>query len=68
MQTIFVAIGALRVKISEKKEANMMLLISYQVSDPGSSLPSCLTLKATITTAADDKFCDIFPIFGKNKV
>ena len=22
-----------------------------------------LTLKAPITTAADDKFCDIFPIF-----
>ena len=27
-----------------------------------------LTLKAPITTAADDKFCDIFPIFKKNKV
>ena len=27
-----------------------------------------LTLKAPITTAADDKFCDIFPIFDKNKV
>ena len=24
-----------------------------------------LTLKAPITTAADDKFCDIFPKFGK---
>ena len=24
-----------------------------------------LTLKATITTAADDKFCDIFPNFHK---
>ena len=27
-----------------------------------------LTLKAPITTAADDKFCDIFPNFQKNKV
>ena len=27
-----------------------------------------LTLKAPITTAADDKFCDIFPNFLKNKV
>ena len=27
-----------------------------------------LTLKAPITTAVDDKFCDIFPIFNKNKV
>ena len=27
-----------------------------------------LTLKAPIMTAADDKFCDIFPSFRKNKV
>ena len=27
-----------------------------------------LTLKAPITTAADGKFCDIFPTFRKNKV
>ena len=27
-----------------------------------------LTLKAPITTAADEKFCDNFPIFDKNKV
>ena len=27
-----------------------------------------LTLKAPITTAADEKFCDIFPNFQKNKV
>ena len=27
-----------------------------------------LTLKAPITTAADDKFCAPFPIFDKNKV
>ena len=27
-----------------------------------------LTLKAPITTAADDKFCNIFPNFRKNKV
>ena len=27
-----------------------------------------LTLKAPITTAADDKFCDIFLNFQKNKV
>ena len=27
-----------------------------------------LTLKAPITTAADDKFCDIYPSFRKNKV
>ena len=27
-----------------------------------------LTLKAPIKTAADDKFCNIFPIFRKNKV
>ena len=26
-----------------------------------------LTLKAPITTAADDKFCDIFPNFQKKK-
>ena len=26
------------------------------------------TLKAPITTAADDNFCDIFPNFRKNKV
>ena len=26
------------------------------------------TLKVLITTAADDKFCDIFPNFQKNKV
>ena len=30
--------------------------------------PSSLSLKAPITTAADDKFCDIFPNFLKNKV
>ena len=29
---------------------------------------SFLTLKAPITTAADDKFCDIFQIFEKNMV
>ena len=29
---------------------------------------SMLTLKAPITTAADDKFCDIFPNLKKNKV
>ena len=27
------------------------------------SLLLTLTIKATITTAADDKFCDIFPSF-----
>ena len=27
----------------------------------------CLTLKAPITTAADDKFCSIFPIFLKKQ-
>ena len=27
-----------------------------------------LTLKTPITTAAEDKFCDIFPNFRKNKV
>ena len=27
-----------------------------------------LTLKAPITTAADDKFATFFPIFDKNKV
>ena len=26
-----------------------------------------LTLKAPITTAADDKFCDIFPFFQKKE-
>ena len=29
---------------------------------------SALTLKAPITTAADDKFCDIFRVFNKNNV
>ena len=29
---------------------------------------SMLTLKAPIRTAADDKFCDIFPNFIKSKV
>ena len=28
-------------------------------------MPAYLTLKAPITTAADDKFCDIFPNFRK---
>ena len=27
-----------------------------------------LTLKVPITAAADDKFCDLFPSFRKNKV
>ena len=27
-----------------------------------------LTLEAPITNAADDKFCEFFPIFEKNKV
>ena len=26
----------------------------------------CISLKAPITTAADNKFCDIFPFFEKN--
>ena len=30
--------------------------------------PDKRVFKAPITTAADDKFCDIFPYFGKNKV
>ena len=29
------------------------------------SIAAALTLKAPITTAADDKFCDIFPCFRK---
>ena len=33
-----------------------------------SSQSNGLTLKVPITTAADDKFCDILPNFGKNKV
>ena len=32
------------------------------------AIKSILTLKAPVTTAADDTFCDIFPISDKNKV
>ena len=41
-----------------------MLNIQYTTSVSSQS-DETLTLKAPITTAADDKFCDIFPNFQK---
>ena len=40
------------------KECTLTQLISLQIG---------LTLKTPITTAADDKFCNIFPNFQKKK-
>ena len=45
-----------------KTSSTLTLPIYHQM------IPNLLTLKEPITTAADDKFCEIFPKFRKNKV
>ena len=45
----------------KKKKVKLAVLKYYKVS----FVLICLTLKAPITTAADDKFCDIFSNFRK---
>ena len=44
------------------KEGALNALLSFEV------LFIILTLQASIKTAADNKICDIFPNFRKNKV
>ena len=44
-----------------------MLLLTADSTVIWLSSQNILILKAPITTAADDKFCDIFPNFQKNK-
>ena len=51
-------------RILEKRKRKSAAL-DFLSADSGGKF---LTLKAPITTAADDKFCDIFRIFNKNKV
>ena len=61
-----VVIGALRVKLLSPFKLSR-LSQSCQLDKSLVLLGSILTLKVPMTTAADDKFCNIFPKFLKMK-
>ena len=54
-------------KLGKTTRINLPLGPHYHFSTEKGDLVGLLTLKAPITTAEDDKFCDIFPSFDKNK-
>ena len=60
--------GALKVNVLyflwDQTQASLYLCLSF---DETYKIDYCLTLKAPIKTAADDKFCDIFNNFRQKK-